>query len=1672
MALVGRAVKKAFEGYGIFSGIVHSYDPESGFYKIIYEDGDSEEMEHEELALILGGSMENCNQDLVREKKRGRKPKKRHRMGENLKNVECSGNFVDTHIEYCDFGETRMNMGKFDVSINGNISVGVVDGTLIDDFSIQSCDVNLENESRAVVEEIIAKVPTSYLNLDGNDSARVFEQPGNTSHDRSYSVAVMAESGTEGISTAGHLGKKDVIGIFEENQMNDTTFRNNFKEHDGDGFSEVKEETPSKVGDSATSEKKNTPLGIIEKAEPSSDFGELMQENVPCIQGKVVDEGNQVDRSSLENDLKEAAPTLRLTETPKAENGSVTFYKEAQEWNKRRKLSEKVDPTPQTPLRRSTRRATAKMADSLNTTWAPDGSTTVIPKSDEKFCSLDQQVTGERTLSPTLALPASSNDLNIDELPVLDLFSVYTCLRSFSTLLFLSPFSLDALIAALKCSVANSLMDSIHLSILQVLKLHLEFLSGEGFQSASDCLRNLNWTFLDSITWPVYLLEYLMVCPSGFKMNLERSYLKLLNGDYYKQSAQVKLEILRCLCDDVIGTEVIRSELDRRNSATQVDTMDIDGIGDSHFRRKDSVDDFGSSGLTDEVAEEVDPNNDECCLCKMDGSLICCDGCPAAYHLRCVGMAKVLLPEGDWYCLECEMKKHDGWMKTLNPVRGADLLGVDPYGRAYFGSFGYLLVSDTCETEASCQYYNKQDVLSVIEVLKLDASYSGIVTAISTYWDVGRESTEVKDQCDTGIHFDTNLDMDVKSFDAPTQAFDESKPVDTYCQSEDYGLQDGIVAMSQCVEVTLSFASSEVSSKSGASSPGTKNIEKVALTSEKIPPITSDPGFAQENPSRTPRDEHGQLVVKLKKEGFYQKQSQPISYTNYYSFGQMAYSVAEEFTRKTTDSIKDPSKKSDEEIISQQLKIISKKSSMFCWFSIHKLHEDAKKERCGWCFSCRTSADQNCLFNTGDNKGTEVSNDEVFGIRTKRNTKAHLSAIIYHIVSIEDRLRGLLCGPWENPKYSKLWRKSILKSSSVASVKSLLLVLESNLRRVALSAEWLKQVDSAVTVGSALHVLTSSMNVSTKNWGARKRARKNMHQGEESMFVSHVAAKSGIHWWRGGRLARQLFSWKMLPQSLALLAARQGGCRKIPGIFYPDGSDFARRSKCVAWRASVEMSTSVAQLAYQVRDLDSNIRWSDLLNTDLFPKLSKESRKITRPLKNITIRKKWVEGTQVKYLLDFGKRKIVPEIVIRYGSLHDESSTRTKYWLTECYVPLNLLKAFEERKLARKFSKKDKSDKMNFGLLSNMGGNQKKVSRCKGLSYLLSKGQSVEIDRSRVELLADGSKRKRSTRLKGVSTLRSGREKYENHQCGHCCKDVSIRDALKCRSCKGFFHKRHIKASKSAITAKYTYTCFKCQKKKHVKIKTMTQKVNQRSEKSKISTKKPLPKKRISKRMKDKKLDHGESANRPQSSNKIKPKNVSEDAMQWITWHKGKRTRTAHPYWVNGIYWGRKSNDERALCFREKKVLLRFGQLAMKTSLEPICSLCHEAYDSGLIYIACEKCEDWFHGDAFGIAAHNVDNIIGFSCHTCCARSRPTCPLSKLVMIERTKSCEERSNDEGSNHVIGQSNDKLTNELLETQVLPSNQSWEETNCLHPIADSGQILESEKLEEKLDEPCIV
>jgi len=99
------------------------------------------------------------------------------------------------------------------------------------------------------------------------------------------------------------------------------------------------------------------------------------------------------------------------------------------------------------------------------------------------------------TLPPPPELPVSSGTIGVPEQCVSLVFSVYGFLRSFSVRLFLQPFTLDEFIGALNYQVTNSLFDAIHLSLMRALRQHLEFLSSEGSERASRCLRYYNYSY-------------------------------------------------------------------------------------------------------------------------------------------------------------------------------------------------------------------------------------------------------------------------------------------------------------------------------------------------------------------------------------------------------------------------------------------------------------------------------------------------------------------------------------------------------------------------------------------------------------------------------------------------------------------------------------------------------------------------------------------------------------------------------------------------------------------------------------------------------------------------------------------------------------------------------------------------------------------------------------------------------------------------------------------------------------------------------------------------------------------------------------------------------------------------------------------------------------------------
>lgn len=104
--------------------------------------------------------------------------------------------------------------------------------------------------------------------------------------------------------------------------------------------------------------------------------------------------------------------------------------------------------------------------------------TPAVQSNGAELCSLPSADSCERT-DPVAAgcsvpeLPPSSSSLkDVPSESLGDLFSVYSYLRCFSRLLFLSPFSLERFVIALCAKCGDALMDSVHSCLLEAVKRH------------------------------------------------------------------------------------------------------------------------------------------------------------------------------------------------------------------------------------------------------------------------------------------------------------------------------------------------------------------------------------------------------------------------------------------------------------------------------------------------------------------------------------------------------------------------------------------------------------------------------------------------------------------------------------------------------------------------------------------------------------------------------------------------------------------------------------------------------------------------------------------------------------------------------------------------------------------------------------------------------------------------------------------------------------------------------------------------------------------------------------------------------------------------------------------------------------------------------------------------
>ncbi|KAG9151265.1 hypothetical protein Leryth_002812 [Lithospermum erythrorhizon] len=1131
---------------------------------------------------------------------------------------------------------------------------------------------------------------------------------------------------------------------------------------------------------------------------------------------------------------------------------------------------------------------------------------------------------------PPPELPSSSGNIGIPEQYVSHLLSVYSFLRSFSIQLFLSPFGLDDFVGSLNCTLPNTLLESVHVALMRTLRSHLEKGSSDGSELAAKCLRFLDWTLLDTMTWPIYLVHYFKIMGYANGPEWKDFCYHAMERDYFNLSAGWKLLALQILCDDVLDSEVVRSEIDMReeselgidSDAAMVMTPSsgprrvhpryskTSACKDQDAMRMMTVNQNTSKVRgQDAESDDEDGNSDECRLCGMDGMLLCCDGCPHSYHSRCIGVSKLSIPEGDWFCPECTMNKVGPITTGEAALKGAEVFGIDAYEQVFVGSCNYLLVLNGSINSNPClRYYCQQDIPRLLEALNSNVHY------ISLYREIHKGIVSCWEIPESVLH---------SMCSTP-----ETGVLDQGCRTSIQSDQLG-----QNIDTDLLKQSSQTS------------FNPVMLEQTPIHSSDNQTSFNLPNHDnyRVVRD-----VVNGRRDKpaadvllFMGSSFKVQGYINNYLHGDFAASAAASLSALTSDEefvSRSSSVDSRRKVLSAnyalQAKAFSAAAIRFFWPHTGKKLVEGPRERCSWCLACKApvASKRGCLLNAAAILATKGAMKVLATLWPPKNGEGSIPSIATYIMFMEESLSGLTDGPFQGSSFRKQWHKQLEQATSCRVIKTLLLEFEENIRTVAVSGDWVKLVDGWSSESS---VVQSGALLSVGSSQKRRPGRR----GRKASVVSEVNDDddsqenlADITWWRGGKLLQFLSQEGTLPHGLVKKAARQGGSRRIPGVYYTEGVETAKRSRRLVWRAAVDMCKNVAQLALQVRYLDIHVKWADLVRPEQSAQEAKGAETESSVFRNALIFDKKIVDNETRYCVAFGSQKHLPSKVIK--NVLEKGQTddgKEKYWFSEFRVPLYLIKEFEINAAKKVLQTGEKSQRT----LSKLG-KQLKASRKNIFLYLVRK-----------------------------------RDNKEKIDCASCQLGVLLGIAVQCSTCQGLCHETCTVSStvQTSEEVQYMNTCKEC-------YQARAQSEIQKNE----SPTSPLQGSR--------------SAEIPFSYNQGSASTgISRNHVNVKPTKEALPASSSKPKCNWGLIWRRRKGDDKiGEDFVRKNILLK-GNPNIH-SLKPMCHLCSRPYNRDLMYIHCEACNHWFHADAVGLQEEKICVLLGFKCCKCRRIRSPTCPYS------------------------------------------------------------------------------
>ncbi|XP_055689203.1 nucleosome-remodeling factor subunit NURF301 isoform X2 [Lutzomyia longipalpis] len=263
---------------------------------------------------------------------------------------------------------------------------------------------------------------------------------------------------------------------------------------------------------------------------------------------------------------------------------------------------------------------------------------------------------------PALELPPTSDDLLIPQHYALKVASIYEVMRRFRNLVRLSPFRIEDFCAALMCEEQSNLLAEIHMMLLKAIFREEDSQATHfGPLDQKDSV-NISIYLMDTFTWPEILRKYLE--SDG---NFDRNVLNILTTKEYPFcSVDDRLMVLQFLVDQFLITTPVRDDMLQE--------------GPIHY-------------------------DDHCRICHRLGDLLCCETCPAVFHLECVDPPLVDVPTEDWQCSICKTHKISGVMDCVSSQEKQGILcrqehlGFDRHGRKYWFIARRLFVENEEGTE-------------------------------------------------------------------------------------------------------------------------------------------------------------------------------------------------------------------------------------------------------------------------------------------------------------------------------------------------------------------------------------------------------------------------------------------------------------------------------------------------------------------------------------------------------------------------------------------------------------------------------------------------------------------------------------------------------------------------------------------------------------------------------------------------------------------------------------------------------------------------------------------------------------------------------------------------------------------------------------------------------------